>query len=104
MTGSASGSGVVIPPGYSPPFYQVTDKDHTAWIVIASALCLCWLLLFAAIRVFIRCTITPGIGFDDVAVAISTVMFPWSDTFTTALTRCSDFGLCPVMLDSWSVF
>jgi hypothetical protein len=73
MSTTTTGSGVVIPPGYSPPFYEVTDTDHTAWIIIGTALCLCWLLLFAAIRTFIRCTITPGLGLDDVAVAVSTV-------------------------------
>ena len=75
MSGSTTTSGVVIPPGSSPPFYQVTDDDHTAWIIITTALCLCWVLLFAGIRVLIRYTITPGFGLDDATVAISTV---WS--------------------------
>ncbi|OCT48690.1 hypothetical protein CLCR_04817 [Cladophialophora carrionii] len=71
---ATTGAGLVLPPGYSPPFYEVTDTDHTAWIIIATALCLCWLLLFAAIRLFIRCTITPGCGLDDVSVAIATTL------------------------------
>lgn len=75
MSGSTTGSGVVIPPGYAPPFYEVTDKDHTAWIIIVAALGLCWQLLFAAIRIFIRFTINPEFGLDDATVGASTVGF-----------------------------
>ncbi|EXJ56542.1 hypothetical protein A1O7_06886 [Cladophialophora yegresii CBS 114405] len=85
---ATTGSGLVLPPGYSPPFYEVTDTDHTAWIIIATALCLCWLLLFAAIRVFIRCTITPGYGLDDVSVGIATVLAVIQSSLV--LGACSD--------------
>ena len=75
MSGSTTGSGVAIPSGYALPFYEVTDKDHTAWIIIATALCLSWLLLFAVIRVFIRRTISPGFKLDDATLGASTVRF-----------------------------
>ena len=34
-----------IPTGYSAPFAVVTDSDHTAWLLIATALGLCLILL-----------------------------------------------------------
>lgn len=73
MSASSSGDGFIIPPGYSPPFAIVTDSDHTAWILIATALGLACSLLFGGIRTFVRCTICPGVGWDDVLLASATV-------------------------------
>ncbi|KIX04901.1 uncharacterized protein Z518_05772 [Rhinocladiella mackenziei CBS 650.93] len=67
-------SGVPIPSGYSLPFAVVTDNDHTAWIIIAAAIGLSWILLFAGIRIFIRRTISPGFGFDDGFIAAATTV------------------------------
>jgi hypothetical protein len=69
---SASGD-FDVPPGQYPPFATVTDKDHAAWIIIATSLGLAWTLLFGAIRVFIRYTISPGLGIDDACLAVATV-------------------------------
>jgi hypothetical protein len=71
---SNSGSGILVPPGHYPPFAVVTESDHTAWIIIAAALGLCWVLLFTAIRVFIRPS-RHGLDLDEYAIAASTVSF-----------------------------
>ena len=66
-------SGGITPPGQSPPFAVVTPTDHTAWIVIATALGLSWVLLFGCGRLFVRCTVNPGFALDDASFAASTV-------------------------------
>lgn len=78
MSASSSDDGFIIPPGYSPPFAIVTDSDHTAWILIATALGLACSLLFGGIRTFIRCTICPGVRWDDVLLASATVSLHFS--------------------------
>lgn len=70
---SSPSSGFSVPSGYSAPFAVVTDTDHSAWLIIATALGLSWTLLFAAIRIFIRRTIAPGVGLDDASLAAATV-------------------------------
>lgn len=62
-----------VPPGQSPPFAAVTDTDHRAWIIIATALGISMTLLSSSIRIFVRQTIGPGWGLDDVTLALSTV-------------------------------
>lgn len=57
-----------VPPGYHPPFAIVTDKDHTAWILIGTALGLALSLMFAGIRLFVRCSISRGFGLDDIVL------------------------------------
>lgn len=56
---------LTIPDGYSAPFAVVTDADHGAWIIIATALGLSQILFFAAIRIFVKCIINPGLALDD---------------------------------------
>lgn len=56
---------LTIPNGYSAPFAVVTDTDHGAWIIIATALGLSQILLFALIRAFVKCVINPGLALDD---------------------------------------
>jgi len=70
---SESSPEFIVPPGYYPPFAVVTKTDHTAWIFIATALGLGCTLLFGGIRVSIRSTISPGVGWDDYLVGSSTV-------------------------------
>jgi hypothetical protein len=64
---------VFVPEGYHPPFAVVSPRDHTAWIVIATTLGLVNILLFAAIRFFLRLTTTQTLGRDDALIAIATV-------------------------------
>lgn len=63
----------IIPEGWSPPLTVVTDKDHTAWILIATSLGLVCTLIFGGIRVFIRKSINPDFGLDDIFLASATV-------------------------------
>jgi hypothetical protein len=59
--------------GQYPPFAVVTDTDHTAWIVIAAALSLSFMMLFGAINIFIRWNIRLRVGLDEGFLAASTV-------------------------------
>ncbi len=72
---SISGS-FIVPPGQSPPFTVVTDTDHEAWIVVATAFGLCCSLLFGGIRIFVRLTIARGVGLDDALLGVATVSLP----------------------------
>lgn len=76
MPGLGADTEFQIPTGYSPPLAIVTEDDHTAWIMVASALGLACTLLFGGIRVFVRSTICPGIGMDDIFLAGATVSVP----------------------------
>lgn len=62
-----------VPPGQFAPFATVTATDHSAWILISTALGLSMSLLFAAIRIFIRSATKHGFGKDDYALAAATV-------------------------------
>lgn len=62
-----------VPPGQSAPFATVTPTDHSAWIIISTALGLSMSLPFAAIRVFIRSATKHGYGKDDYLLAAATV-------------------------------
>jgi len=68
-----SGTSFPVPDGQYPPFEVVTDTNHTAWIIIATAMGLSFVLLFSGIRVFNRYMISPRVGLDDSLVAVSTV-------------------------------
>src|SRR5271155_4676800 len=70
---SSPSTGFSVPSGQNPPFAVVTDTNHTAWIIIATALGLACVLLFSCIRIFVRCTISPGVGLDDAFLAAATV-------------------------------
>ena len=71
---STSNYGPIVPEGQYPPFAVVTPDDHSAWIIIAAALGLASSFVFGAIRVFVRQTISPQYGLDDIALASSTVL------------------------------
>jgi len=80
---SDSSSGILVPPGQYPPFAVVTQTDHTAWIIIAAALGLCWVLLFTGIRLFIRPSVRHSVELDEYAIAAATVSSssPWAGIF-----------------------
>lgn len=73
MSSSNPGSGFVVPPGQHPPLAVVSENDHTAWIILATAIGLSCVLIFGAVRIVVRRTISPGARLDDVFLAASTV-------------------------------
>jgi hypothetical protein len=70
----SSPTGLVIPPGYSPPFATITPDDHAAWILIAAALGLACYLFFGIIRVVVRITISHGFALDDYVLGAATLL------------------------------
>jgi len=70
---STTASAFPVPSGQYPPFAVVTETDHTAWIIIATALGLSCILIFSVIKIFIRWTITHTVGADEAFLAASTV-------------------------------
>lgn len=62
-----------VPEGHSEPFLVVTPSDKSAWIIIATAFGLTFVLLFGIIRVCVRLTIAPPFGLDDIFQGCSTV-------------------------------
>lgn len=87
---------IVIPSGYHPPFAVVTDTDHTAWIIIAAALGLSMILLFSAIKIFIRWSISPRVGLDEAFLAAATVCVPLAAgclfLYFPSFTSCAAFS------------
>lgn len=71
---SNSNYGPIVPEGQYPPFAVVTPDDHSAWIIIAAALGMISSLVFGAIRIFVRQTISPQYGLDDITLATSTIL------------------------------
>jgi len=64
---------ITVPAGYYQPFAVVTDDDHRAWIIIASALGLAMVMLSSIIRLFIRSNFGQKFGTDDVLLGAATV-------------------------------
>jgi hypothetical protein len=80
MSSSNPGSGFIVPPGQHPPLAVVSKNDHTAWIILATAIGLSCVLIFGAVRIVVRRTISPGARLDDAFLAASTV--------SSAVSRC----------------
>lgn len=74
---SVSRSGGPLPAGYSPPFSIVTNDDHSAYIVIATALGMACFLVFVAARAVVRYSITFAFGRDDWLLVCSVVSIVW---------------------------
>jgi hypothetical protein len=77
---STTGSPLPVPSGQYPPFAVVTDTDHSAWIIIATALNLSCILLFSVINIFIRWKVSLRVGLDEAFLAASTVCPKISDS------------------------
>ncbi|RMZ81577.1 hypothetical protein DV737_g2481, partial [Chaetothyriales sp. CBS 132003] len=60
--------------------------DHTAWILIATALCMVCFLFFCAIRVTLRFTLSPGFDSDDFTC--------WAATGLAAIQSLIVLGAC----------
>jgi hypothetical protein len=92
---SASTSGMTVPQDQHPPYATITTDDHSAWVIISSALGLALTLLFAAIRVFVRTTTNREVGIDDYLVAAGTVCFTISshtDAFLSLTETATGFN------------
>jgi hypothetical protein len=63
----------LIPEGYSPPATIITATDRSGWVMVATALGLTVVLLFLAIRVYIRLQISPPFRYDDAALVATSV-------------------------------
>ncbi|RMZ88892.1 hypothetical protein DV736_g3890, partial [Chaetothyriales sp. CBS 134916] len=61
-----------IPSGQYPPFAAVTDNDHRAWIIIAAAMGISFMLMALVARVLIRKFVNLGWALDDTILTIST--------------------------------
>lgn len=59
-------------PGQSPPFETYTDTNHTAWIVVITAIGIALMLMFSAIKVFVRWG-RASVGLDEYFLAIAAV-------------------------------
>lgn len=70
----SSNSGLSVPEGQYPPFTTVTPNDHTAWILIPTAVGLTWFLFFGCLRVLVRLTFSYGFGLDDYTLHAATVL------------------------------
>lgn len=70
----SSQTGLIVPEGHSPPFATVTPDDHSAWILIATALGLACYLFFGAIRILVRVTISHGFALDDYVLCAATIL------------------------------
>lgn len=64
---------IAVPPGQSPPFATVTDKDHRAWIIIATALGISFAVVTLVTRILIRKFVNPTWAVDDTVLGVATV-------------------------------
>ncbi|TEY61421.1 hypothetical protein BOTCAL_0169g00260 [Botryotinia calthae] len=67
-------TGLVVPPGQSAPFAVVTSTDHSAWVIIATALGLSCVLVFIGIKAFARSSLGKGISYDELCLVASTLL------------------------------
>lgn len=67
-------TGLVVPPGQSPPFAVVTSTDHSAWVIIATALGLACVLVFGGIKTFARTSLGKGVSYDEMCLVASTLI------------------------------
>lgn len=70
---SAVPAATAVPPGQHAPFATVTENDHTAWIIISTAMGMAFTLLALLTRGLIRKYINRGWALDDTVLSISTV-------------------------------
>lgn len=69
-------SSTSLPAGYSPPSTLVTATDHSGWITVTAALGLCVVLLFYAIKLYIRTEFSLPFRRDDAVLTVATVPGP----------------------------
>lgn len=66
-------SSTPLPEGYSPPTTIVTEFDHSGWLTVTTALGLCVVLLFYAIKLYILTEFSLPFRRDDAVLALATV-------------------------------
>ncbi|KIW33264.1 uncharacterized protein PV07_00131 [Cladophialophora immunda] len=87
-----------VPSGQYPPFAVVTDNDHRAWIIIAAAMGISFMLVALVTRVLIRKFVSLGWALDDTILTISTgVAFVQASLILSA---CADGLGTPIKLIS----
>jgi hypothetical protein len=62
-----------VPSGQHAPFAVVTDDDHSAWIIIAAAMGISFMLVALVARILIRSYINLGWALDDTLLVVTTV-------------------------------
>jgi hypothetical protein len=62
-----------VPDGYYPPYAVVTSTDHGAWIIIAVALGITFVIISSLIRIFLRISFVQRPGLDDTFLFVATV-------------------------------
>jgi hypothetical protein len=70
----SSQTGFQVPPGQYPPFAVVTPNDHTAWILIVTALGIACFLFFGSMRALVRFSFGHGFGLDDYILYSATAL------------------------------
>jgi hypothetical protein len=66
------------PPGQHAPFATISDDDHSAWIIITSAIGIAFGLVTLTTRIFIRWFGDMSWGLDDSMTVITTVRFSYT--------------------------
>lgn len=64
----------LVPVGQYPPFAVVTPNDHTAWILIVTALGIAFFVFFGCIRALVRFSFGHGFGLDDYILYSATAL------------------------------
>lgn len=62
-----------VPDGYYPPYAVVSETDHGAYIIIAVALGLTFVLISSILRIALRTSVSQRPGLDDTFLAVATV-------------------------------
>ncbi|KAK4561149.1 hypothetical protein LTR86_005104 [Recurvomyces mirabilis] len=65
---------IPLPSGYSAPEYVISSTDRGGWAVIASSISLTFILLFAAIRLWMRYPFRNAFSSDDIVLLTATVI------------------------------
>lgn len=63
-----------VPDGYYPPYAVVSETDHGAYIIIAVALGLTFVLISSILRIALRTSVSQRPGLDDAFLAVATVL------------------------------
>jgi len=58
-------SSPLTPPGHTPPAEIINATHHGGWIIIAASIGLCLVLFSLLVRLYVRFSLSPIIGFAD---------------------------------------
>ncbi|KAK5170960.1 uncharacterized protein LTR77_004104 [Saxophila tyrrhenica] len=92
-----------VPPGQHAPFATVSEKDRTAWILVATAMGIAFTTLSLLTRLTIRAFINRGWGWDDLMTVVATVL-TWIQSILILAATTNGLGksitLIPPLLQS----